>query len=687
MRCPEKNITLYDALLKTIPLLWLLLLFACQHKYSSTDHPGYFRPFFQKVDAADGAGKTEAIALMDEAFAKMDNPGLMDIAGVLIRKRDFFFMVKREINYANTLNDSLILLLEPRIDEEKYAIEYARSLFRKGDFLMAQKKYDESFRFFFLGKQIVNTKVKNTCALAGYSGRIGMLFYAQGKYHLAASYFYENYQEIDKCENDKFFRFASMQESLDNVGICYNKVGMLDSATYFLNSTLDFIKTHESSIPEKHYYISVAKAVVYSNQADVLSKQGKFEAAEILFKQSIDTMGNYDNNFSHNSMARLAETYLLQRKMTDAEKLLLQLKYSIDSFPDETALIQWYRLKKDFYVKQGNIPAAFEYQERYHAAKDSAEEADKKFNAMDISREFENREQKALNKALQDENRQKNIYVLIAVIASAMAIAIVVLIWQNLKRTRKHVHQLEELNSEINRTNGDLQKAFSSLEQSHHENNRIIKIVAHDLKNPISAINNLVHSLLKKSQPDDLKEILELIQNACVNSISLIKDLLSEKKKLADIKRELVDLGGLLEQCVELLQARADEKNQQLTLKADHAIVMLNRQKIWRVISNIVTNAIKFSPENATIDINLQRKKDTVLLSVHDYGIGIPSELKDKIFELAPEASRTGTAGEESHGLGLSITQKIIEEHHGRIWFESEAGEGSVFYVELPYAN
>jgi len=258
---------------------------------------------------------------------------------------------------------------------------------------------------------------------------------------------------------------------------------------------------------------------------------------------------------------------------------------------------------------------------------------------------------------------------------------------QRLRYELKHVQELTELNLQIQQKNTDLQNAFASLEQSHNENNRIIKVVAHDLRNPISGINNLVNSLLKKQLPEELKEVLGIIRYACDNSITLIKDLLTEKKELRDIQKEMVDFGKLLQQCVELLQAKADEKNQQLSLTTEHVVVKLNRQKMWRVISNIINNAIKFSPEHAVINIYLERKKDTVLLSVHDCGIGIPAELHDKIFELAPEASRTGTAGEESHGLGLSITQKIIDEHHGKIWFESEAGEGSVFYVELPYLN
>ena len=261
-----------------------------------------------------------------------------------------------------------------------------------------------------------------------------------------------------------------------------------------------------------------------------------------------------------------------------------------------------------------------------------------------------------------------------------MAATIAVLVWYNLRRAKK-------MNMQIQHKNDELQKAFSSLEQSHNENTRIMRIVAHDLKNPISAIHNMVHSLLQKEYLAPQKETLEVIRASCINSIALIKDLLDEKKQQQDTRKELVDMSGLLEHCVQLLQAKADEKKQILKLHAEHADVMINRQKIWRVVSNIINNAIKFSQENSVININLQKKDTNVLLSVHDNGIGIPQELKSKIFDLSGEATRSGTVGEKSYGLGLSISQKIVEEHNGKLWFESKDGEGSVFYVELPGLN
>ncbi len=311
---------------------------------------------------------------------------------------------------------------------------------------------------------------------------------------------------------------------------------------------------------------------------------------------------------------------------------------------------------------------------------DFVETRDKNFVNTDIGKEFENLELKYSNESLQKESKVKSLYLIIASFTFVSIAIITLLVWYNLKRTKKLHLQLKQKNEEM-------QKAFFSLEQSHNENSRIIRIVAHDLKNPISAISNLIYSLLKKDYPGDLKEVLQLIKTACNNSMTLINDLLHEKRGAEAIRKELVDMKTLMEYCVDLLQAKANEKNQQLTLHAETTLLMINRQKMWRVISNIVNNAIKFSPEYATIDINLQRKESSVLLSVRDPGIGIPLPMRDKIFSMSPDANRTGTIGEESHGLGLSITRKIVEEHQGKIWFDSIDGKGSIFYVELPLLN
>jgi signal transduction histidine kinase len=192
---------------------------------------------------------------------------------------------------------------------------------------------------------------------------------------------------------------------------------------------------------------------------------------------------------------------------------------------------------------------------------------------------------------------------------------------------------------------------------------------------------------LQKEQTETQKKVLEVIKESSDNSLSLINELLFEKKDISDIDKTSINMKKMLQYCVDMLQSKANEKNLKLDLQADEISAIVDGEKIWRVASNIINNAIKFSNPSSEIKIKLEKKGTIALLSVIDNGIGIPDAIADKIFTMSDEARRIGTEGEKSYGLGLSISKKIIEEHGGKIWFESEAGEGAAFYVELPCEN
>ncbi|RZJ84377.1 MAG: HAMP domain-containing histidine kinase, partial [Chryseobacterium sp.] len=150
------------------------------------------------------------------------------------------------------------------------------------------------------------------------------------------------------------------------------------------------------------------------------------------------------------------------------------------------------------------------------------------------------------------------------------------------------------------------------------------------------------------------------------------------------LKKEPVEMHTLLLYCVDLLKYKAAEKEQKILLTAEDIVVNVNREKIWRVVSNLVVNAIKFSPRGSDIELELLDKGDSIQIKVADHGIGIPTAIKDKIFDTFTDAKRQGTSGEQSFGLGLAISRQIVEAHQGKIWFESVPDAGTAFYVELP---
>jgi two-component system sensor histidine kinase VicK len=109
----------------------------------------------------------------------------------------------------------------------------------------------------------------------------------------------------------------------------------------------------------------------------------------------------------------------------------------------------------------------------------------------------------------------------------------------------------------------------------------------------------------------------------------------------------------------------------------------LNADLFERVVDNLVSNALKFTPAGGRVTVGLREQAGRVRLTVQDTGIGIPKDLQATLFEKFSTSARVGVGGEASTGLGLFITRQIVQQHRGKIWVESPLGAGTCFIVEL----
>jgi len=179
-----------------------------------------------------------------------------------------------------------------------------------------------------------------------------------------------------------------------------------------------------------------------------------------------------------------------------------------------------------------------------------------------------------------------------------------------------------------------------------------------------------------------------MIKEACENSLGLSRDILEAAVGLTpeNLPKETLNITQLVSNSVELLNVRAALKNQKIVFESSvpTLLVPVNKEKIWRVFNNLISNAIKFSYENSTIFVNITLKENWAVIAIKDKGIGIPEKSKLTIFDMFTEGKQYGTSGEKPHGLGLSITLQVVKAQNGNIWFESEEGKGTTFYVELP---
>lgn len=223
--------------------------------------------------------------------------------------------------------------------------------------------------------------------------------------------------------------------------------------------------------------------------------------------------------------------------------------------------------------------------------------------------------------------------------------------------------QLEEKNLEV--------------EKLHRQQGEILGFVAHDLRNPLNNIEAL-STLLHNEEP---KEELKHILNASQQAKNIINDLMEAiKTDQNKLDMQSLNLNSFLTSTVEKWKTNS-KRDLILHLEQDKIYAHANASKLERVLDNLISNAIKFSSDDKIISISLRKIAKRIEIKVKDDGIGIPKEMISYIFQQFSQAGRKGLQGEKSIGLGLHISQKIMQQHGGELLVESEENKGTTFTV------
>lgn len=218
----------------------------------------------------------------------------------------------------------------------------------------------------------------------------------------------------------------------------------------------------------------------------------------------------------------------------------------------------------------------------------------------------------------------------------------------------------------------------------------VLGMVAHDLRNPISAIWGFANILVESTKNDqDILEYAKIILEASQQMQNMVDDLLVSAINDAtdfSVNPSPFDLVRLINQIIANFKELSDLKNQKIYFfYSDNSIrINADASKLREVMENLISNAIKYSEIGKEIKIYVEKLDQNVTIKVTDEGPGMSDADKEKVFGKFTRLSAKPTAGESSTGLGLFIVKKLVELHRGKIWVESELNEGSTFIVELP---
>lgn len=223
--------------------------------------------------------------------------------------------------------------------------------------------------------------------------------------------------------------------------------------------------------------------------------------------------------------------------------------------------------------------------------------------------------------------------------------------------------------------------------------NQFLSTVSHELRTPLTAIAGYIGLLSGGVIPGIPKQACEMLDNTKQNTerlTTLIDDLLDFQKFSSghmQYNMNNIQVSEFIKHTVELNQGYASKYNVQLVYdnQVENINVWMDENRMHQVMANIISNAIKYSPKNEKVFVQLKYNNDQIKISVTDKGHGIPEEFQGKVFEEFTQSDSSDTRAVGGTGLGLSITKVIVEAHKGSIDFQTEIGVGTTFNIYLPF--
>ena len=262
-----------------------------------------------------------------------------------------------------------------------------------------------------------------------------------------------------------------------------------------------------------------------------------------------------------------------------------------------------------------------------------------------------------------DYYKQIAVYAIIPLLLAAIPVAVLI---YNRRLARKE-HEITQLKSQF------------------------VSIASHELRSPLSGTLWGIQSLLKDKPRKDQEKTLRAVYNNTASSLATVNEILDfsifDRGKEDKLQREVVDLRNILSDLIKLHQLTADQAKLSIVHAGawpKEALTVGDPGALKRAFGNILSNAIKYSPDGSTIEIALHTEDGKHIVGVRDHGIGIPLPAQKKVLRGYYRAANATKVQAYGTGMGLWVTGMIVEQHKGRLWLQSQENAGSTFFISLP---
>ena len=236
----------------------------------------------------------------------------------------------------------------------------------------------------------------------------------------------------------------------------------------------------------------------------------------------------------------------------------------------------------------------------------------------------------------------------------------------------------------------ELEAQNEELRESERMKTELVSIVSHELRTPLASVLGFTALLLKREfDPPTRRHYLGIVDAQARRLAALLEDFLEVQRiehEGVDLATERIDVAALLDEQAQLYAAQSPKHRLEVELVERPLTVRGDPGRLAQVVGNLLSNAIKYSPDGGTVELVAARSGEGVRIAVRDEGRGIPTDQQSRIFTkfFRGDAGATGITGT---GLGLAVSREIVEAHGGSIGFDSDPGEGTTFWLELPGGN
>jgi signal transduction histidine kinase len=235
--------------------------------------------------------------------------------------------------------------------------------------------------------------------------------------------------------------------------------------------------------------------------------------------------------------------------------------------------------------------------------------------------------------------------------------------------------------------NNELKLKNDQLENLNREINGLVSTIVHDLKSPFNTLQGIFGLIeMEKANPETL-ELLVHAKKAVRNGQDIIQQLLTireAEENVLTIKKTAFDINELISDVTDDYISYAKEKEIAIASSLDGGEIVTDRIILRRILDNLVSNAVKFTPKNGDVKVSATRVAGVVRIEIADTGPGFSEKDLNKLFGKFQRLSARPTGGESSHGLGLAVVDILLKKINGTIRQETEAGKGARFIVEIP---